>query len=99
MELADDAAAAARLRDLYDTLETSTTPASVLFPWFPSPSAVRKIASTKKIHDVVSEAVDARLKGHVIPQDDALQLMVDNKDDRTVMIGVCITLFARRSPR
>ena len=68
----------------------STTPASVLLPWFPSPSAIRKVVSTKRIHDIVSGVVDARLKGHVIPQDDALQLMVDSGDDRTVMIGVRI---------
>lgn len=88
VELADDAAVADRLRELYDALDTSTTPASVLFPWFPSPSAIRKVMSTKKIYDIISEAVDTRLKGHVIPHNDALQLMIDNGDDRAVMIGV-----------
>ncbi|KZT65298.1 cytochrome P450 [Daedalea quercina L-15889] len=86
-ELADDPALADRLRTLYNVLDTSTTPASVLLPWFPGPSAVRKVLSTKRIHDIISAAVDARIKGHVLPQDDALQPMLDSGDDRAVIIG------------
>lgn len=43
-----------------------------------------------KIHDVISQSVDARLRGHVLPQDDALQLMIDNGDDRAVIVGVSV---------
>ncbi|KAH9833322.1 cytochrome P450 [Rhodofomes roseus] len=92
-ELADDPVVAARLRTLYDTLESSTTPASVLFPWFPTPSVVRKIISTKRIYDTISAAVDARIRGHVLPQDDPLQPMLDNRDDRAVIIGFIMGLL------
>ncbi|KAH9919821.1 cytochrome P450 [Fomitopsis serialis] len=81
-ELADDPVVAARLRSLYDALDKSTTPKA--------PSAVRKIICTKKIHDIINGAVDARIRGHVLPQDDALQPMLDNGDDRTFIMGLLV---------
>lgn len=86
-ELADDEAVVARLKTLYDTLDSATTPASVLVPWFPSPSMLKKLFATKKIYDIVNRAIEARLRSGV-PQDDTLQIMIDSSDDRLVMLGV-----------
>ncbi|KAJ3491312.1 hypothetical protein NLI96_g817 [Meripilus lineatus] len=91
-ELADDEAVVARLKTLYDTLDSATTPASVLVPWFPSPSMLKKLFATKKIYDIVNRAIEARLRSGV-PQDDTLQIMIDSSDDRLVMLGFIMGLL------
>ena len=77
----------ARLRQLYDTLDTSTTPASVLLPWLPSPSMLTKLYASKKVYDIVSGAIAARVQSGT-PRDDTLQLLLDHGDDRLVIVGV-----------
>jgi hypothetical protein len=84
-----------RLKGLYDTLDEATTPASVLLPWFPSPSMVKKLAATKKIYDIVDEVLNARIQGGVYRKD-TLQMLLDNGDERLVCIGVSPT--PSRSP-
>jgi len=91
-DLADNEAEVARLRELYDRLDTDTTPASVLFPWFPSPSAVRRLLTTKSIYDIVSTVVDARLSSG-IAHDDTIQMLVECGDDRMVIIGFILGLL------
>nr|VWO96663.1 Cyp51A [Ganoderma boninense] len=85
-ELADDPAIVKRLRELYDALDTATTPATVLLPWIPSPSAVRKILSTKRIYDIISKALDDRVKNGVA-RDDTPQMLIDAGDERLIIIG------------
>ncbi|KAL4254749.1 cytochrome P450 family protein [Abortiporus biennis] len=91
-ELADDENIVARLKKLYDNLDSSTTPASVLFPWFPSPSLISKLYSTKKIYDIVNRVIDQRIQSG-IPQDDTLQMLVDNADDKLVILGFIMGLL------
>ena len=86
-ELADDPAVVARLRHLYDQLDASTTPTSVLLPWLPSPSMLRKLVATKKVFDIVNGAIKARVQSGV-PRDDTLQMLVDHGDDKLVVVGV-----------
>ena len=86
-ELANDEDTVERLKGLYDQLDTATTPASVLLPWLPSPSMVKKLLTTYRIYDIVNGAVTQRLKSGVV-QDDTLQILVDNSDDKLVMVGV-----------
>lgn len=86
-ELADDADVVAQLKILYDKIDTSTTAATVLFPWFPGPGMMSKLLATKQIYDIVSRAVDARRKSGVA-RDDPLQMLLDAGDDRMAIIGV-----------
>lgn len=90
-ELADDPVVVARLKELYDTLDASTTPASVLFPWLPSPSVVTKLRASKKVYDIVDGAIKARLESGVA-RDDTLQMLIDHGDEKLVTIGVCAPL-------
>lgn len=96
-ELADDPAIVKRLRELYDVLDTATTPATVLLPWIPSPSAVRKILSTKRIYDIIAKALDDRVKNGVA-RDDTPQMLIDAGDERLIIIGVSTCIFFLRSP-
>ena len=86
-ELADDATTVDRLRVLYDKLDTSTTPASVLLPWLPSPSMVTKLHASKKVYDIVDGAIRARIESG-ISRDDTLQMLIDSGDDKLIIVGV-----------
>lgn len=91
-EIADDAVLVERLRQLYDKLDRSTTPWSVLVPWLPSPSMITKVRASKEIYDIVCGAIKARAESGV-SRDDALQMLLDHGDEKTTMIGV-IQLFS-----
>ena len=96
-ELADDHVVVARLKTLYDTLDTATTPATVLLPWLPGPSAVRKLLATKRIYDIISATLDARLKTG-LARDDTPQMLIDAGDERLIIIGVSTCACAPPSP-
>ena len=76
-----------RLKHLYDTLDTATTPATVLLPWLPGPSAVRRLIATKRIYDIISKTLDERVKNG-IARDDTPQMLIDAGDERLIIIGV-----------
>ena len=97
-EIADDATVVARLKKLYDRLDGGTTPATVLFPWLPTPAMVNKLLATKEIYDIVVRAIDAREQSGA-SRNDTLQMMLDMGDEKMVMIGVpCpLTLFDRET--
>ena len=86
-ELSDDADVVARLKILYDKIDTGTTAATILFPWFPGPGMMSKLYATKQIYDIVNRAIDARQKSGVT-RDDTLQMLLDAEDDRMTIIGV-----------
>lgn len=86
-ELADDPVQVARLKELYDTLDSGTTPATVLLPWLPGPSMLKKLWATKKIYDIVVRAIDERERSG-ISKPDTLQMLLDEKDERLVIVGV-----------
>ncbi|CCL99604.1 uncharacterized protein FIBRA_01622 [Fibroporia radiculosa] len=91
-EMADDPDLVVRLKSLYDTLDAAMTPAAVMFPWFPSPSAIRRIIATKKIYSIICAAIDARRDGKTT-RDDTLQLLLDNGDDKLVIVGFIMGLL------
>lgn len=86
-EISDDSVLVARLKKLYDTLDTGTTPATVLVPWLPTPAMLKKLWATKEIYYIVVGAVQAREKSGVV-RNDTLQMLLDNKDEQLVVIGV-----------
>ncbi|KIM34674.1 hypothetical protein M413DRAFT_450124, partial [Hebeloma cylindrosporum] len=45
-EISEDPALVARLKKLYDTLDTGTTPATVLVPWLPTTAMIKKLWAT-----------------------------------------------------
>ncbi len=91
-EISDDAILVSRLRNLYDKLDAGTTPATVLIPWVPTPSMVRKLWATKEIHDIIVAAIKAREESGV-QRDDALQILLDFKDEKLVVVAVSCPYF------
>ncbi|KAF9234271.1 cytochrome P450 [Melanogaster broomeanus] len=91
-EIASDPALVARLKTLYDTLDSGTTPATVLLPWLPGPSLLKKLWATKQVYDIVAHAVDTRVQSGEF-RNDTLQMLVDAEDERLVMIGFIMGLL------
>ncbi|KAJ7167321.1 cytochrome P450 [Mycena crocata] len=91
-EISDDTALVARLKTLYDRLDTGTTPATVLVPWFPTPAMIKKLWATKEIYDIVVCAINAREQSG-ISRNDTLQMLVSSGDDKLVIVGFIMGLL------
>lgn len=91
-EIADDPALVARLKKLYDDLDTGTTPATVLLPWLPTPAMIKKLWSTKEIYDIVTKAISDREQSGV-HHNDTLQMLLDAGDDKLVVVGFIMGLL------
>jgi hypothetical protein len=77
----------ARLKLLYDTLDTGTTPTTVLLPWLPFPSMIKKLLATKEIYEIIVNAINNREKSRVY-RNDTLQMLLDSGDEKLVVVGV-----------
>lgn len=84
------------MKKLYDKLDSGTTPATVLIPWFPTPSMISKLWATKEIYEIVVNAINVREKSG-ISRNDALQMLLDTGDERMVIVGasnfICCVLL------
>ena len=89
--MADDAVLVARLKRLYDKMDSGTTPATVILPWFPSPGMISKLMATKSIYDIIIRAIDSR-KQSGVTKNDTLQMLIDAGDDKMMILGVCAIL-------
>ena len=90
-EIADDPKIVARYRQLFNQAER-LSPAVVLFPWFPSPSMVMRTWATKGMYDIIAKAIKVR-KQSGIPQNDALQMLLDSGEEHFTIVGVSILLL------
>jgi hypothetical protein len=88
-EIAGDPEIVARLRQLYEKVDRGTTPATVLFPWFPSPAMLSKARATKQIYDIIVNAIKVRNQSGV-PFNDTLQIFLDEGDELSTIVGVCM---------
>ncbi|KAI3613103.1 cytochrome p450 [Moniliophthora roreri] len=91
-EISDDPVLVARLKRLYDKLDTGTTPATVLLPWLPTPAMLQKLWATKDIYDIVVAAIKAREQSGVT-RNDTLQMLLDNQDEKLVIVGFIMGLL------
>lgn len=82
----------ARCKQLFEQVERGITPATVLFPWFPSPSMVRRARATKQLYDIIVKAMTVR-KQTGVPRNDTLQILLDAGDELSTVVGVCMFTF------
>ncbi|KAI9438629.1 cytochrome P450 [Lactarius indigo] len=90
-EIADDPEIVARLRQLFDKVDRGTTPATVLFQWFPSPAMVSKARATKQIYDIIVDVIKVR-EQRGVSHNDNLQLFLDSGDEMSTIAGFMIGL-------
>ncbi|KIM87727.1 hypothetical protein PILCRDRAFT_62967 [Piloderma croceum F 1598] len=93
-ELAADLGSIQKMKDLYWTLEKSATPASLLFPWFPSTARRNSQQATKDLYNMVSHHVDIRRKAAALNLDAIDLLIADGADNPTIFRFVLGVIFA-----
>ena len=65
-----------RVRELLTTLQTSSTPASLLLPWFPSPARKSKKQATTEIYTILYTYVEIRRR--VEPTNDTIDILISS---------------------
>ncbi|TFL04710.1 cytochrome P450 [Pterulicium gracile] len=91
-EIADDEHTATRLRILYAKLDENTTPLTVVAPWIPSPSMIRKLLATREIYWIIKRVIRSRREGG-IAHHDTLQILLDHEDDDMLIVGFIMGLI------
>ena len=61
----------------------------ILLPWLPSPAMLMRAWVTKQIYNIIVRAMKVR-KQSSIPQNDALQMLLDSGEEHFTIIGVTI---------
>ncbi|KAF8462100.1 cytochrome P450 [Russula ochroleuca] len=85
-EIADEPKLVARCKQLFEQVERGITPATVLFPWFPSPSMVMRARATKQLYDIIVNTMKVR-KQSGVPRNDTLQIFLDSEDELATVMG------------
>ncbi|KAF8629735.1 hypothetical protein AX15_003294 [Amanita polypyramis BW_CC] len=91
-EISDNPVLVSRLKTLYDRLDAGTTPTTVLLPWLPLPSMIKKLLATKEIYEIIVNAIDNRKKSCVY-RNDTLQMLLDLGDEKLVVVGFIMGLI------
>jgi hypothetical protein len=73
-DLAKNGADLKKIRELFMTLQTSATPASLLLPWFPSPARKRVKQATTEFFMMLCTYAETRR--HAEPTSDAMDVLI-----------------------
>jgi len=94
-ELAADKQTIKDLRRHYFDMEQSSTPVSILLPWFPSPARKTKTKSTRALYLLIKKYVTMRREAK-IPSSDPIDLLMAQGDSDDSIISVSpLNLFHR----
>jgi hypothetical protein len=94
-ELAEDSGAVARIAQLFDNVERSATPASLLLPWLPSPARRLKQESNLQLFILIKSFVEIRQAASV-RSSDAIDFLlgVGLKPDNVVEVELHVFIAA-----
>jgi len=70
---------------------------TVLMPWLPTLSMIKKLRVSKEVYDIVTTAISAREQSG-ISRNDTLQMLLDAGDEKFVVIGVSTFLVGLTDP-
>lgn len=87
-ELAEDKKAIRQLSGYYWDVEKSTTPVSVLLPWFPGPAKKAKAKATMGLYTLLSSYVRLR-RGASTPTMDSIDYLIGQGLLDSEIIRVC----------
>lgn len=85
-DIADDPVLLAKTLSLFETIEASATPATVLFPRLPTPAMAKRTIAGARFYRIVSNIVKKRTAGS--RDDDPLQFLIDEGDDMGQIVQV-----------
>jgi hypothetical protein len=86
-DVAEDPELLEKTLQLYETVEASATAATMLFPWFPSPSVIKRTVAGGRLYMIINNIVEKRKKTG-IRGDDPLQFLIDESDSMPKIIEV-----------
>ena len=85
-DLAENEADLKKIGDLFMTLETSATPASLLLPWFPSPGRKATKQATTEMFTILYTYVETRR--HSVPTSDTIDVLIAEGESTQNIVGV-----------
>ena len=91
-ELVKNEADLKRIAELFMTVQGSATPASLLFPWFPSSAKKEKRRANVELYTMLSTYVETRR--HAEPTTDAIDILIAEGDTTQGIVGVSLALKA-----
>jgi len=96
-ELAEDKQVISRLAQHYWDIEQSATPASALFPWFPTPAKRLKQRATMALYTTVLSYVNVRRKAST-PSISPIDIFISQGTSDDVIVGVSLVNRSRCVP-
>jgi hypothetical protein len=86
-EIASDTTKLRKTLKLFETIEQSTTPTSIIFPWMPTIAFFKRTIAGGRLFQLFKGIMDDRKKTGR-REDDALQYLIDMGDDIKSVIQV-----------
>lgn len=86
-EIAADETMRKKVLQLFEAIEQTATPLSIMYTWMPVPARFRRFYAGAKLYMIFKNIIDARAKTGR-REDDALQFLIDQGDDITKVITV-----------
>ena len=86
-DIAEDPALLKKTLSLYETIDSSTTAATVIFPWLPSPALIKRTVAGARLYMILQKIAEQRRKNNVRGED-ALQFLLDQGDTMDKIIAV-----------
>ena len=93
-EIADDPVVLEKCLKLFETIESTATPFSIMYPWLPLPARMKRTWGGAQLYMIFKRIVDAR-NAEGRREDDGLQYLMDQGDNiRDIITFVLGALFA-----
>lgn len=86
-EIANDTKRLRKTLTLFETIEQSTTPTSIIFPWMPTLAFIKRTIAGGQLYYLFKGIMDDRKKT-ARRESDALQYLMDMGDDIKLVIQV-----------
>jgi hypothetical protein len=86
-EIADDPATLSKTLGLFESIDSGSSAAKIIFPWLPTWGHMQRLWAGTQMYMLLSKIVEARKKeGRREP--DALQMLIDQGDNMVEIVGV-----------
>lgn len=86
-EIAGDETLREKVLHLFEEIEDTATPLSIMYNWMPVPARFRRLYAGTKLYMIFKNIIDTRAKTGA-REEDALQFLIDQGDDITKIITV-----------
>ena len=93
-ELSSNIKEVEEIQNLYWTLENSSTPTSLLLPWFPGSAKRRRQVATKELYTKLERYVEMR-RNATVPSSDAIDILLAQGAGNQEIVGVSIYVSCR----